>query len=116
MSAARKFGTVVRTHTPSVNGTHTIATSDTVCRGVRRGISSRSLNRVDRASELDTAAATPSSTSSVIRISLGSVCVTSLLYARKSLTTDHMDYTDNRKPFPTTPLTSLHPFLIAFVF
>ena len=45
-----------------------------------RGISSRSLNRFDRASELDTAAATPSSTSRVIRTSLGSVCVTPLLY------------------------------------
>ncbi len=52
-----------------------------VCRGVRCGTSSRFLNVFDRASELDTAAATPSSTSSVIRISLGSVCVTPLLYA-----------------------------------
>jgi hypothetical protein len=40
-----------------------------VCCGVRRGASNRSLNVFDRASELDTAAATPSFTRSVIRIS-----------------------------------------------
>src|SRR5271156_3150044 len=58
-----------------------IATSHTVCRGLRRGISNRFLNRIDRASELDTAAATPSSISSVIRISLESTGCTPLLYA-----------------------------------
>ena len=45
------------------------ATSFTVCFGVRCTNSSRSRNVFDRARELDTAAATPNSTSSVIRIS-----------------------------------------------
>ena len=60
-SAARKFGTVVRTHTPRVSGKQMIATSHAVCRGVRFAISSRFLKRCDRARELETAAATPSS-------------------------------------------------------
>ena len=79
-SAARKFGTVTRTHTPSVSGKQIIATSKAFCRIVLCGVSSRFLKLFDRASELDTAAATPNSTSSVIRISFGSICVTSLLY------------------------------------
>jgi len=74
----------VRTKTPSVSGAQMIATNNTVCRGLRRDISSRFLNRVDRASELDTAAATPSSISSVIRISLESIWGTPLLYAETS--------------------------------
>ena len=55
---------------------HIIATSDSVCRQLRRGISSRSLNVLDRASDADTAAATPSSTSSVIQIRLSFTCPT----------------------------------------
>src|SRR6266702_4348805 len=82
-SAARKFGTVTRTHTPSVSGTQIIATSKAFCRTVRNRVSSNSLNVFERASELDTAAATPNSTSSVIRISFGSICVTPLLYPRR---------------------------------
>ena len=75
-SAARKFGTRTRTHTPSVSGMQIIATTASVCRQLRRGISSRFLNVVERASDADTAAATPSSTSSVIRIRLSFTCPT----------------------------------------
>jgi len=46
-----------------------ITTSSIVCFLVLRGASNTSLNLFDRARELDTAAATPSSISSVIRIS-----------------------------------------------
>src|SRR5947209_10425769 len=79
-SAARKFGTITRTRTPSASGATIIATSQNVCRGLRFGARSKFLNVLDRASELDTAAATPNLISSVIRISLESIGVTSLLY------------------------------------
>jgi GTP cyclohydrolase II len=59
-------------------------TSHAVCRGVRRANRSRFLKRMDRASELETAAATPSSISNVIKISLGSGWVTPLLYAGRA--------------------------------
>jgi hypothetical protein len=47
-----------------------MATSLAVCENVRCGSRSRLRNAFDRASELETAAATPSSTSSVMRIRL----------------------------------------------
>jgi GTP cyclohydrolase II len=79
-SAAKKFGTLTRIHTPSVNGTHINATNCAVCFKVLCGNSSKSRNVFDRASELDTAAATPSSTSSVIKISDVVTGFTPLLY------------------------------------
>src|SRR5438270_13372708 len=102
-SAARKFGTITRTRTPSVSGATIIATSQNVCRGFRFGASSRFLNVFDRASELDTAAATPSSISSVIRTSLESIGVTSLLYARKPSPQIKRIDTGNTKQAQRTP-------------
>src|SRR3984885_1342088 len=83
-SAARKFGTMVRTKTPRVRGAQMMMTSHAVCRGVRRSNRRRFLKLLDRAKELETAAATPSSISNVIRISLGSGWVTQLLYAGRA--------------------------------
>jgi len=72
---------VVRTQTPRVSGTQMMMTSHIVCRGVLRASRSKFLKRIDRASELETAAATPNLMSRVIRINLGSGWVTPLLYA-----------------------------------
>ena len=80
-SAARKFGTRTRIQTPSISGTQIHAISRNVLPRDRSRISNNRLKWLDRASELATAAATPSSTSSVIQISFGSVECTPLLYA-----------------------------------
>ncbi len=58
-----------------------MATSSTFWKVVLRGASRASLNLFDRASELETAAATPSSINRVIRISDCVICVTLLIYA-----------------------------------
>ncbi len=78
MSAARKLGTVTRTHTPSVRGTQMKASSPMVWPSERCLLKSRSLNTRDRASAEETAAATPSWISSVISTSFSGY--TLLLY------------------------------------
>src|ERR1035437_8498986 len=70
ISAARKLGTVVRTHTPKVSGTSKKASSAAVWSWWRRSANKSRWNVRDRASALATAAATPSFTRSVMRISL----------------------------------------------
>src|SRR5487761_1221223 len=79
ISAARKFGTTTRTHTPRVNGTHIHASNPSIWPTLRRVLSNRFLNTIDRESALENAAATPSLTNSVIRISLESI--TTSLYS-----------------------------------
>ena len=81
MSAARKLGTRTRTRTPSISGIQIQATSWRVSRGERCFKRRRRLKPVERASELATAAATPSSTRSVMKISLESLAYTVLDYA-----------------------------------
>src|SRR5665213_805523 len=83
MSAARKFGTTTRTHTPSVNGTQINAKSASVCPALRRvTLNSRFLKTVDRDKALEIAAAMPSFINSVIRINLESI--TTSLYSVRS--------------------------------
>src|SRR5277367_4033015 len=81
MSAAKKLGTISRTHTPSPRGTQMKASNPNVCDGVRFWVKSRFWKVRARASALDTAAATPSLMSKVLRMSLGSI--TSLLYPQR---------------------------------
>ena len=69
MSAARKFGTVVRTHTPSVSGTRKTPATPASAAGRRCSAKNSRRNVLARASTLATEATTPSFTSSVIRIS-----------------------------------------------
>ena len=68
MSAARKLGTVVRTHTPRVSGTSKNASNPSVWLRLRRSAKSRRWNVRARARALATDAATPSLTSKVIRM------------------------------------------------
>lgn len=84
ISAARKFGTTPRIQTPSISGAQISATIFNRSIGERSGLSNSLRNNVDRASELDTAAATPNWTNNEIRTSLGSIGFTVLLYVDRS--------------------------------
>ena len=68
MSAARKLGTRTRIQTPRTSGPTSMATSLAVWRRVRSVSRSKWRKLLERAMELEYAAATPSSTSRVMKM------------------------------------------------